>query len=84
MPAAVPSTVIEIVPVGTAVDVLELEATWMVMTSDVPEAGVSVAAVSVVVAWTSVVTLAEGQAVKRLNRSTDPSPVASSYPVPAE
>ena len=69
-------------PVGMAVLDVLAEATEIVMVSDSPEAGLVVAAVSVVVDALSVEP-EEGQAASRLLKSTDPSPVARSYPVPA-
>ena len=81
--SVVPSTVTVRVPVGAVVMELDSGATVMVMTSLAPEEGVLLAADSdVVVASRDEVEL-EGQAVNRLYRSTDPRPLASSYPVVA-
>ena len=79
--AVVPSTVMLRVPVGVAVTVVELDVIWMVMTSFAPEAGVDVAADSVVVVDARLEEVEPGHAASRLYRSMEPRPVAWSYPV---
>jgi hypothetical protein len=71
------------VPVG--VEVMELDSgdTVMVMVSFAPEAGVLVAAESEVAVGSKDADDPGVHAVNRLYRSTDPRPVASSYPAVA-
>jgi hypothetical protein len=57
---------------------LDSEATVIVMTSLAPEEGVLLAADSEVVVASRDEAELDGQAVNRLNRSTDPRPLASS------
>ena len=80
-----PSTVMVTVPEGVVVDEEAPEATAIVMTSSAPKAGDVVAGERVVVELMRLLdVLAEDiQAVSNLYRSTDPRPVASSYPVVA-
>ena len=80
----VPSTATLSVPVGVAALALEPDATIMVITSLAPAAGVNVAADKVVVLATDDVVLDPGHALNKLKKSTEPSPLASSYPVVAE
>ena len=76
---AAPSTTNVTVPVGAVVKVfaatVAVKVTFSLITREVPGAAVSV--VLVPVAWTKA-----ASAVAKLLASTDPSPVAKSYPVP--
>jgi len=76
--SVVPSTAIVRVPVGVVVTELDSEATVIVMTSLAPEEGVLLAADSEVVVASRDEAELDGQALNRLYRSTDPSPLASS------
>jgi hypothetical protein len=78
-----PSTATVSVPVGITVLALEADATIIVITSLVPAAGVNVAADKLVVLVADVA-VEPGHAFSRLKKSTEPSPLASSYPVVAE
>lgn len=79
-----PSTATVSVPVGVTVLALEPDATIIVITSLAPAAGVNVAADKLVALVTDDVSVALGHALSRLKKSTEPSPLASSYPVVAE
>jgi hypothetical protein len=79
-----PSTATVSVPVGVTVLALEADATIIVITSLAPEAGVNVAADKLVVLVTDDVVFDPGHALNKLKKSTEPSPLASSYPVVAE
>jgi len=81
--SVVPSTTMVSNPVGVVVIELEPGATVMVMTSLASEAGALLAAESVVVEASKDVDDVVGQAVRRLYRSTEPRPLASSYPAAA-
>lgn len=81
--SVMPSTVTVRVPAGVVVTEVDSGATVMVMTSLAPEEGVLLAADSEVVVVSRDEPELEGQAVNRLYRSTDPRPLASSYPVVA-
>ena len=72
-----PSTVTVKVPEGLAVLELEADATAIVTMSLAPEAGVKVAAESVVVVATDE-ELVAGHAINKLWKSIEPRPVASS------
>ena len=77
------STVMVTLPVGVVVPVTA--ATAMVKVTGVFTCGaVFDAAIEVVVSIKTGVVLLAGQAVARLNRSSEPNPLASSYPVVAE
>jgi hypothetical protein len=80
----VPSTATVSVPVGVTVLALEADATVMVIKSLIPEPGVNVAADKVVVLPTEEALVDPGQALNKLKKSTEPRPLASSYPVVAE
>ena len=81
--SVVPSTSIVKVPVGVVVLVLEPEATVMVIVSSAPLAGVLVAADNVVVEASNDEAGIVGHADSRLEKSSEPRPEASSYPVVA-
>jgi hypothetical protein len=81
--SVVPSTTMVRVPVGVEVMDFDSGDTVMVMVSVAPEAGVLVAAVRELVVGSSDEEGPGVHAVSRLYRSTEPRPVASSYPVMA-
>jgi len=74
---APPSTESEMLPLGTNV-VAERAATVMVMVSVAPVAGVLVAAVTVTLEASKELPVELGQALRRLKKSMDPRPEASS------
>jgi hypothetical protein len=78
------STATVSVPVGVTVLALDPDATIIVTASLAPDASVNVAADNVVVLATDDVVADPGHALNKLKKSTEPSPLASSYPVVAE
>jgi hypothetical protein len=81
--SVVPSTVIVRVPVGVVEMELDCADTVIVIVSLAPEDGVLVAGERAVVVASREAELPLVHDVIRLYRSTDPRPLASSYPVPA-